>query len=128
MEKNKKILIADDIELFLSNDIRVEADAFLLPDMHQAVNRIYRALFSGEKIVIYGDFDADGIVPRDFGAGVVGPEAEKTALVRHASRSDVFTIESGSVYSSQIFCSFNLFILQVVECTQITSSENLQQF
>jgi single-stranded-DNA-specific exonuclease len=58
---NRGVSHPDDIELFLSNDIRVEADAFLLPDMHQAVNRIYQALFSGEKIVIYGDFDADGI-------------------------------------------------------------------
>jgi len=29
--------------------------------MHQAVTRIYQALLSGENIVIYGDFDADGI-------------------------------------------------------------------
>ena len=29
--------------------------------MPQAVNRIYQALFSGEKIAVYGDFDADGI-------------------------------------------------------------------
>lgn len=29
--------------------------------MPQAVGRIYRALLSGEKIAIYGDFDADGI-------------------------------------------------------------------
>jgi single-stranded-DNA-specific exonuclease len=29
--------------------------------MHQAIARIYRALLSGEKIAIYGDFDADGI-------------------------------------------------------------------
>ncbi|GAI04334.1 unnamed protein product, partial [marine sediment metagenome] len=30
-------------------------------DMHRAVARIYQALLSGEKIAIYGDFDADGI-------------------------------------------------------------------
>ncbi len=29
--------------------------------MHQAVARLYQALLSGENIVIYGDFDADGI-------------------------------------------------------------------
>ena len=29
--------------------------------MPQAINRIYRALLSGEKIAVYGDFDADGI-------------------------------------------------------------------
>ena len=36
-------------------------DPFLLPDMEIAVTRIYRAVLSGEKIAIYGDFDADGI-------------------------------------------------------------------
>jgi single-stranded-DNA-specific exonuclease len=29
--------------------------------MHRAVTRIYQALLAGEKIAIYGDFDADGI-------------------------------------------------------------------
>ena len=48
-------------ELFLSSDKRSEVDPFLLPDIHQAVSRTYQALFSGEKIAIYGDFDADGI-------------------------------------------------------------------
>jgi len=48
-------------ELFLTADSRLSADPFLLPDMHQAVSRIYRALLCGEKIAVYGDFDADGI-------------------------------------------------------------------
>jgi single-stranded-DNA-specific exonuclease len=29
--------------------------------MHPAVSRVYKALLSGEKIAVYGDFDADGI-------------------------------------------------------------------
>jgi single-stranded-DNA-specific exonuclease len=33
----------------------------LLPDMPQAVARIYRALLTGEKMAVYGDFDVDGI-------------------------------------------------------------------
>jgi single-stranded-DNA-specific exonuclease len=49
------------VEVFLSADKRLEVDPFLLPDMHQAVSRTYQALLSGEKIAIYGDFDADGI-------------------------------------------------------------------
>jgi len=48
-------------ESFLNIDERLSGDPFLLPDMHQAVGRIYRALLSGEKIVVYGDFDCDGI-------------------------------------------------------------------
>ncbi|GAI01618.1 unnamed protein product, partial [marine sediment metagenome] len=42
-------------------DKRLSGNPFLLPDMQPAVARIYRALLSGENIVIYGDFDVDGI-------------------------------------------------------------------
>jgi len=47
--------------MFLAGDERLAGDPFMLPDMHQAVARVYRALLSGEKIAIYGDFDTDGI-------------------------------------------------------------------
>ena len=50
-----------EIEQFLSAGSELEGNPFLLPDMSQAVNRIYQALLSGEKIAIYGDFDVDGI-------------------------------------------------------------------
>ncbi len=46
---------------FVAGDARLTGDPFLLPDMHQAVARTYRALLCGEKIAVYGDFDADGI-------------------------------------------------------------------
>lgn len=50
-----------EIEPFLLADYRLGGNPFLLPDMSQAVNRIYKALLTGEKIAIYGDFDVDGI-------------------------------------------------------------------
>jgi single-stranded-DNA-specific exonuclease len=49
------------MELFIAGDERLAYDPFLLPDMHQAVSRIYRALLSAEKIAVYGDFDVDGV-------------------------------------------------------------------
>ncbi|MFH1650483.1 MAG: single-stranded-DNA-specific exonuclease RecJ [Chloroflexota bacterium] len=49
------------IQHFISGDSTLTHDPFLLSGMDRAVNRIYRALLSGENIVIYGDFDADGI-------------------------------------------------------------------
>jgi len=58
---NRGISEPSRIETFLNADSRLEADPFLLPDMHQAVSRIYQALLTGEEIAIYGDFDADGI-------------------------------------------------------------------
>jgi len=48
-------------ETFVTPDERLIGDPFLLPDIHQAIARIYRALLCGENIAVYGDFDVDGI-------------------------------------------------------------------
>ena len=51
----------DQFDSFLNIDGRLSGDPFLLPDMDRAVGRVYRALLSGENIVVYGDFDCDGV-------------------------------------------------------------------
>ena len=37
------------------------SDPFLMCGMHQAVERIRRAIREGDAIAVYGDFDADGV-------------------------------------------------------------------
>ena len=59
--RNRGISEDSQVKLFLSADKRLEIDPFLLPDMHQAVNKVKQALRAGKKIAIYGDADADGI-------------------------------------------------------------------
>ncbi|NLL89823.1 MAG: single-stranded-DNA-specific exonuclease RecJ [Dehalococcoidales bacterium] len=49
------------IEAFIKADSSLSGDPLLLPDIHQAINRVYQGLLSGEKIAVYGDFDVDGI-------------------------------------------------------------------
>ncbi len=58
---NRGLTEPSQLQLFLTADERLSGDPWLLPDMHQAVARIYQALLSGENIAIYGDFDVDGI-------------------------------------------------------------------
>ena len=49
-------------EAFLQpNYTTVKHDPFLLPDMEKAVARLKQAREQGEKIVIYGDYDIDGL-------------------------------------------------------------------
>ena len=51
-----------DRDVFLHPDYAVvKHDPFLLPDMRAAVDRLKRARDKQEKIVIYGDYDIDGL-------------------------------------------------------------------
>lgn len=58
---NRGITEPEQVDLFMKNDDRLEADPALMPDIDRAVNRIYQALMAGDTIAVYGDFDADGV-------------------------------------------------------------------
>lgn len=49
------------IEVFLRPTIENLYDPFLMHDMEKTVTRIQEAVAKGEKILVYGDYDADGI-------------------------------------------------------------------
>ena len=49
------------IETYLNPNRKNFHDPFLMPDMEIAVNRILKAMKNKEKIIIYGDYDVDGI-------------------------------------------------------------------
>jgi single-stranded-DNA-specific exonuclease len=51
----------EEIGPFLSVDHGLEGNPFLLPDMPQAVSRVYKAVLSRQKVAVYGDFDVDGV-------------------------------------------------------------------
>ncbi len=48
-------------ESFLKPKYENLSDPFLMPDMEKAVSRIIKAREAGEKILVYGDYDVDGI-------------------------------------------------------------------
>lgn len=57
---NKK-LEDEKIKIFLEPTRNNFYDPFLLPDMEKAVERILKAIESKENVLIYGDYDVDGI-------------------------------------------------------------------
>lgn len=58
---SKKIISKDEIREFLNPTRDDFHDPFLMPDMEKAVERILIAIQNKEKIIIYGDYDVDGI-------------------------------------------------------------------
>ena len=58
---NRGIVNPQDIEIFLKPTRYNFHDPFLMPDMEIAVDRIIKAIQNKQQIIIYGDYDADGI-------------------------------------------------------------------
>ncbi len=52
---------AAEAKRFLQPRLKTLSDPFLLPNMEAAVTRIFAALDRGENMVLYGDYDVDGV-------------------------------------------------------------------
>ncbi|MFH1995705.1 MAG: single-stranded-DNA-specific exonuclease RecJ [Candidatus Omnitrophota bacterium] len=58
---NRGIITVEQAKKYLSCSLDSCHDPYLLKDMRKAVKRIQRAVSKGEKILVYGDYDVDGI-------------------------------------------------------------------
>lgn len=58
---NRGITNPDDAKRFLFPSLEQLHNPFLMKDMEKAVERLTAAIYGKEKIVVYGDYDADGI-------------------------------------------------------------------
>ncbi|MFQ5452666.1 MAG: DHH family phosphoesterase, partial [Candidatus Zixiibacteriota bacterium] len=58
---NRKIDTPEHINQFLNPKLTDLKDPFELKGMKEGTERVVKALFNNEKIIIYGDYDVDGI-------------------------------------------------------------------
>ena len=58
---NRGILEPEPAALFLEPRLKQLADPFLLPDMAAAIDRLWQARQQQESVVIFGDYDVDGV-------------------------------------------------------------------
>lgn len=57
----RNIRTADDVSRFFQPNLRNLHDPFLMKDMDRAVQRVQQAIDNEENILLYGDYDVDGI-------------------------------------------------------------------
>jgi single-stranded-DNA-specific exonuclease len=69
--KRKGFTCADDVNAFLSPRLSSLSDPFLLPNMKGAVTRILQAVDGRERIVLFGDYDVDGVTSLALLAGLL---------------------------------------------------------
>ncbi|MBF0490184.1 MAG: single-stranded-DNA-specific exonuclease RecJ [Candidatus Omnitrophica bacterium] len=58
---NRQITTTEQAKRFLTADLTQLFNPFLLTDMDRAVERIHKAQANSEKVLIYGDYDVDGV-------------------------------------------------------------------
>jgi single-stranded-DNA-specific exonuclease len=58
---NRQINSFEKAHVYFRPDLENLHDPYLMKDMDKAVDRLHHALHSGEKILVYGDYDVDGV-------------------------------------------------------------------
>ncbi|HBT46649.1 MAG TPA: single-stranded-DNA-specific exonuclease RecJ [Peptococcaceae bacterium] len=58
---NRGVKTVEEARTFLSGGVEDLGSPYALPGMEQAVERMGRAARSGEKVLVYGDYDVDGL-------------------------------------------------------------------
>ena len=58
---NRGLVTKEEVSDFLKPRLKLLADPFLIPNMEVAIERLWKARSNDERLLIYGDYDADGI-------------------------------------------------------------------
>ncbi len=58
---NREVVDKREVEMFLNPTRNDFHNPYLMPDMEQAVTRLETAIQKNEKMIIYGDYDVDGV-------------------------------------------------------------------
>ena len=141
---NRDITSAEQAQEFLFGDLSSCHDPFLLKDMDRAVARIKIAAEKGEKVLIYGDYDVDGVTSTALLAdtfGRMGMEYETfipnrleegyglniraVALARDRGVKLIVTVDCGINSAEEVKCSNSYGIDVIVTDHHEVKSEHI---
>lgn len=114
MLSKRKVTTKGQLDKFFHPDKFSAYDPFLLQEMDKAVERIQKAIAQNEKIMIYGDYDADGVtsiavlfssleklgaqvdfyIPNRFTEGY-GPNKEAFQMIKNQGYDLLITVDNG---------------------------------
>jgi single-stranded-DNA-specific exonuclease len=98
-----------EIRGFLSPRLQDLHDPYLLPDMDPAVSRIEASIAAGEKILVHGDYDADGMSATALlTLSLRRAGADVESFVPHRTRDGYDLSEAGLVRAARIGASLIL--------------------
>ena len=115
------------VKKYFSDEYEEGYDPFLMYDMQKAVNRINEAIENEEKILVYGDYDADGItstvllvetllslganvssyIPNRFDEGY-GPNKDAFTKIINSGISLIITVDNGIAGVEEVDLTNNL--------------------
>lgn len=121
---NRGISDATAARHFLQDTMADLYDPFVMKDMEKAVKRISRALDDGEKIVIYGDYDVDGITSTSLVYSVLRDLGGQPEFYIPQRQSEGYGLNTEAVASLQ---QQGVQVLITVDCG-ISSHAIIEQF
>ena len=123
---NRNIKTPEAAQDFLFGGLSACSDPFLMKDMHKAVGRIKKAIEKNEKILIYGDYDVDGVTATALLANVLdemganfetfipnrleegyGMNVRAVALARDHGVGLIITVDCGINSVKEVECANN---------------------
>lgn len=110
----------DEVEFFLRPRLKSLADPFLLPQMDRAVARLIRAIEGKERVVLFGDYDVDGVTSLALLSSLLSAYGLSPALFLPLRMEEGYGLTSESV--ERCLASHQPQLLVAVDCG--TSSVN----
>ncbi len=104
----------DEVEFFLRPRLKSLADPFLLPQMDRAVARLVRAIEGEERVVLFGDYDVDGVTSLALLSSVLSAYGLPPALFLPLRMEEGYGLTSESV--ERCLASHQPQLLVAVDC------------